>query len=201
MSHLELLELFLDTFYLELWWLLSFLPWVLGHHLFTIHVLNLAHSTSSWCIWNIAVCIANSVYPDQMPHSAVSDLVYTVNAYLSQYLGLLWKYEMFAVQCVFSTADYNIGKKILAGSQHIWQDSFCTQQRLEIGLHSLHQAFSGSQGCKTDQSARNCRFIYVVTGCIVCILVGSTVPLLIYHIEKNNNKKQLVWPWGEDAMM
>ena len=40
--------------------------------------------------------MANSADPDQMPHSAVSDLVYTVckcllfaNAYLFQYLGLL----------------------------------------------------------------------------------------------------------------
>ena len=35
---------------------------------------EIVHSTTSWCVQNIAVCFANSVDPDQMPHSAASDL-------------------------------------------------------------------------------------------------------------------------------
>ena len=45
-------------------------------YLLTILVLKceIVNSTTSWCVLNIAVCIAISVDPDQMPHSAASDL-------------------------------------------------------------------------------------------------------------------------------
>ena len=52
---------------------------------------EIVHSITSCCVLNIAVCMANSVDPDQMPHSAASDqgLHCFAKAYLSQYLGLL----------------------------------------------------------------------------------------------------------------
>ena len=45
-------------------------------YLLTILVVmfEIVHSTTSWCLYNIAGCMANSVDPDQMPRSAASDL-------------------------------------------------------------------------------------------------------------------------------
>ena len=45
-------------------------------YLLTILVLNfeIVNSTSSWCVKNIAVCMANIVDPDQTPYTAASDL-------------------------------------------------------------------------------------------------------------------------------
>ena len=53
---------------------IPFLPKVFGH--LTILLLNFeeVHSATSKCVKNIAVCMTNRVDPDQMPHSAASDL-------------------------------------------------------------------------------------------------------------------------------
>ena len=45
-------------------------------YLLTIFVLKfeIIHSSTSWCVYNIAVCMANSVDPDQMLQNVASDL-------------------------------------------------------------------------------------------------------------------------------
>ena len=60
-------------------------------YLLTILVLKCetVHSTACICVLNIAVCMANSVDPDQKVYSAASGSTLFAKAYLLQYLRVI----------------------------------------------------------------------------------------------------------------
>ena len=72
---------------------------MIGRNIILVLKLEIDHSTTSLCVQNIAVCIANSVATDQTPRCAASDLG-LMQGLLSQYLGLLLRAITVILACI-----------------------------------------------------------------------------------------------------